>query len=150
EKFVYRAGGHHLDPVAGLDLAVDHSDVGDDAAVHVVDGVEDHRAGRRLGVTDRGGQLSHDLVEQVVYAHAGLTRDPQTVIRIAADQVGKLLGVFLRLRGRQIDLVEHRDDLKIVLHRQVQVGQRLRLDALSRVDQQDGALARGQTAADLV
>jgi hypothetical protein len=51
---------------------------------------------------------------------------------------------------RQVDLVEHRDDLEIVLHRQVQVGEGLRLDALRGVDQQDRALARGERARHLV
>jgi hypothetical protein len=60
--------------------------------------------------------------------------------------VGDLAGVALRLRGRQVDLVEHRDDRQVVLQRHVQVGQRLRLDALGGVDQQHGALARGQRA----
>src|SRR5690606_9168129 len=52
--------------------------------------------------------------------------------------------------GRQVDLVEHRDDLQVVLHGQVQVRQGLRLDALGRIDQQDGSLARGERPADLV
>ena len=33
---------------------------------------------------------------------------------------------------------------QVVLERQIDVGQRLRLDALGRVDDQDGALARRQ------
>ena len=40
-----------------------------------------------------------------------------------------------RIGGGQVDLVEDRDDLQVVLHREVQVGQRLRLDALSGVDE---------------
>ena len=32
------------------------------------------------------------------------------------------VGVLLRLRRRQVDLVEHRDDREVVLHRQVEVG----------------------------
>jgi hypothetical protein len=64
--------------------------------------------------------------------------------------VRELLGVLLRLRAGQVDLVEHRDDREVVLQRQVEVGQRLRLDALGGVDEQDGALAGGQRAGHLV
>src|SRR4029077_20350935 len=49
---------------------------------------------------------------------------------------------------RQVDLVQRGDDLEIVLHGQVAVGQGLRLDSLGSVDDQDDALAGRQAAAD--
>ena len=55
---------------------------------------------------------------------------------ISPEQVkaGELLGELLGLGGRQVDLVEHRDDREVVLHREVEVGEGLRLDALGGVD----------------
>ena len=50
----------------------------------------------------------------------------------------------------QVDLVDDRDDLEVVLDREIGVGQRLRLDALGRVDQQQRAFARGQRPGYLV
>ena len=47
---------------------------------------------------------------------------------------------FLGLGRRQVDLVEDRHDLVIVVERLVDVGQRLRLDALGGVDDQQRAL----------
>jgi hypothetical protein len=64
--------------------------------------------------------------------------------------VRDLGGVPVGVRGGQIDLVEDRDDREVLLQRQVQVRQRLRLDALRRVDEQHRALARLQRPADLV
>src|SRR5699024_1701056 len=61
-----------------------------------------------------------------------------------------LVRVAVRVRGGQIDLVEHGDDLEVLVHGQVQVGQGLRLDALGGVHQQDRALAGLQRAGDLV
>ena len=61
-----------------------------------------------------------------------------------------LLGALLGLGGRQVDLVERGDDGEVVLERLVAVRERLRLDALRRVDEQDHALARGEAAAHLV
>jgi hypothetical protein len=147
---VGRAGRHHLDLVACGDPAVDHADVGDDAAVDVVDRVEDHRPGRAVGGAGRRGDLIDDAVEQFGHADTGLAADPQDVVGLAADDVGDLRGVLLRLGGRQVDLVEHRDDREVVLQREVQVGERLRLDALGGVDEQDRALAGGQRAGHLV
>ncbi len=147
---MHGAGGHHLDPLARLDLAVDDPDVGHHAPVDVVDRVEDHRPGRLVGAADRWLELPDDLVEQVRDALAGLAGDPQAVARVAADQVGELLGVLVGLRGREVDLVEHRDDRHVVLERQVEVGEGLRLDPLRGVDQQHRALAGGQAARHLV
>ena len=67
-----------------------------------------------------------------------------------AEHALDLLGAPLGLGGRQVDLVERGDDREVVLDRLVAVGERLRLDALRRVDEQDHALARGEAAADLV
>ena len=48
------------------------------------------------------------------------------------------------LGGRQVDLVEHRHDLVVGIDRLVGVGERLGLDALGRIDQQQRALAGAQ------
>ena len=132
------------------DPAVDDADVGDDAAVDVVDRVEDHRPGGTRGVAGRRRDPVDDPVEQLGDALAGLAADPQHVVGLAADDVRDLRGVLLGLGGRQVDLVEHRDDREVVLQRQVEVGQRLGLDALGGVDEEDGALAGGQRPGHLV
>ena len=56
---------------------------------------------------------------------------------VEADHLLDLLPHPLGLGARQVDLVQHRDDLEVVVERQVDVGQRLRLDALRGVDHQD-------------
>ena len=150
EKFVDRPGGHHLDPLARGDLAVDHPDVGDDAAVDVVDGVEDHRPGRGVRVTHRMRNVRDHLVQQFADPGAGLAGHPQYIVRRTADDVRDLLRVPLRLGGRQVDLVQHGDDVQVVLQREVQVRQCLCFDPLRGVDQQDSALAGGERAGHLV
>ncbi len=52
--------------------------------------------------------------------------------------------------GGQIDLVDDRDDLVVDLHRVIDVGERLRLDALGGIDHQQRALDGGERAVDLV
>ena len=83
-------------------------------------------------------------------ALARLGRDPQHLVGIAADQVGDLARDPLGLGARQVDLVEHRDQLEAGLDRRVGVGDRLRLDALGGVDDQQRPLAGGEAARDLV
>ena len=54
------------------------------------------------------------------------------------------------LGRRQVDLVEHRHDLVAGVERVIDVGERLRLDALAGVDHQQRAFAGGQRARHLV
>ena len=56
----------------------------------------------------------------------------------------------LRIGLRQVHLVQHRHDLDAEVERGVAVGDRLRLDALARVDDQQRAFAGRQRAAHLV
>ena len=66
------------------------------------------------------------------------------------EQLGHLLGDALGLGAGEVDLVQARDQLEPGVDRQVRVGDRLRLDALAGVDDQQRALARGQRARHLV
>ena len=150
EQLVGGAGRVHEDALAGREHAVDDADVGDDAAVGVVDGVEDQGARRGVSVADRVRDLAYDPVEQLGDTDAGLGAHPEHVVGVAADDVRQLGRVLLRLGGGEIDLVEHGDDDEVVLQREVEVGQRLRLDALGCVDEQDRAFASGKAARHLV
>ena len=67
-----------------------------------------------------------------------------------AEQLGHLGGRAVRVGRRQVDLVDDRDDLEVVLDREIRVGERLRLDPLRRVDDEHRALARLERARDLV
>ena len=71
-----------------------------------------------------------------------------TAVRgVEADDVLDLRAGALHVGGGQVDLVDDRDDLEVVVERQVDVGQGLGLHALGGVDHQQRALAGGQRAA---
>ena len=64
---------HEDDVVAGLDRAVDDAHVGDDAAVDVVNAVEDDRAQRAVGMLRRRGRdAGDDLLHEIWDAEACL------------------------------------------------------------------------------
>ena len=145
-----RAERHRTQVLARPEDAVDHAHEGDDAAVLVVGGVEDQRARRRVGIAGGRRNPLDDRVEHGVDALAGLGRDAQHLRRVVADQVGDLGRRAVRVRRRQVDLVHDGDDLEVVLDREVGVRERLRLDPLRRVDDEQRAFARLQRARDLV
>ena len=97
-----------------------------------------------------GGRRCDDRLEDLVDARALLRARENRAARVEADDLLDLPPRFVRLRAGQIDLVDDRNDLEVVLDREVGVGERLRLDALRRVDQQQRAFARRQRPRDFV
>ena len=102
------------------------------------------------GLPAGGGSRCDDRFENLRHAGAHLGAGEQRVVAVEADDVRDLAARLFRLRARQVDLVDDRDDLEVVLDREVGVGQRLRLDALRRVDQQQRAFAGGERPRHLV
>ena len=58
--------------------------------------------------------------------------------------------IRLRLRRRQVDFIDHRNNFEIVMQRQISIGERLRFHALRRIDHQQRAFAGLQAARDFV
>ncbi len=130
--------------------AVEHADRADDAAVGVVVRVEDQPLERRIGVSGRRGNPVDDRVEQLGDSLAGLRRDTQDVFCRDAEHLLDLTRDPIGLGRREVDLVERGHDGEVVLDGEIAVRQRLGLDPLARVDEQDHPLTGGQTARDLV
>ena len=145
-----RPGRHHQALLAPGQAPVHHPDVGDHAPVGVVDRIEDEGPGGAVRLAGRRRHLRHHGVQQFQHPLPGLGRHAQHVAGGAADDAGQLLRVQVRLGRGQVDLVQHGDQVQVSLEGQIQVGQRLGLDALGRVNQQDGALAGGQRPGHLV
>ena len=141
---------HQADLLLRSQHAVDHADDDHDAAVGVVPGVEDQRLERRVGIARRRVEPRDDRLENLADARAFLGAGENRRRGVEADDVLDLALALVRLRARQVDLVDDRDDLEVVVDGEVGVGQRLRLDALRRVDEQQRALAGGQRPGDLV
>ena len=86
-------------------------------------------------------QPRDDGFEDVADADAFLGAGENRARRVEADDLFDLPPALLDLRAGQIDLVDDRDDLEVAVDGEVGVGQRLRLDALRGVDEQQRALA---------
>ena len=103
------------------------------------------------GLSDIGGGMrSTDRLEDLLDADPLLGRRRDRARAVEPDDLFDLAACAIDVRARKIDLVEHRDDLEVVLDREVHVREGLRLDALARVDDEQRALAGRERAADLV
>jgi hypothetical protein len=103
-----------------------------------------------VGVARGRRQAGDDGFEHVLDALARLRRAQHGAEGVEAEVVLDLLLHPLDVGRRQIDLVDHRHHLEVVLEGEVEVGHGLRLDALRGVDQQQRALAGHQRAPHLV
>ena len=141
---------HRSDRRALAEHPVDHADVGDHASVLVELRVEDQRAGRRLGVAGGRGHAGDQLLQHLHHARAGLAGDAQDRFRGLADQLRHFARHPLGLGAGEVELVQAGDQLEARVHREVGVGDGLRLHALGGVHHQQRALAGGQRARHLV
>ena len=140
---------HRHELLPGAQLAVDDAHVRDDAAIGVELRVEDQAAQMVAGALRRR-DARDDRLEDLLDADALLWRC--TGSHRCASMIEQLLDLAPHARPvgrRQIDLVDHRDDREVLFERQMVVGQRLRLDALRGVDDQQRALAGRAASATL-
>ena len=147
---ILAAGAEELHVVASAEGAIDDAEIGNDAAEGVEHRVEHQRLQGGGGVALGGGDALHNGIEHLGHAHAGLGRATEDVLVLAAQQVHNLVGHLLGHGTVEVDLVHHRDDFKIVVYGQIEVGDGLRLDALRGIHHEQGSLAGGDGTRHLI
>ena len=150
DHLIPRAGAHEQYLRVAADNAVHHAHENDNAAIVVILAVEDERLERRGGVAGGRGHVRHDVLKHCVDVHAVFRADLRRVLRGQPDDLLHLVLHALRVSRGQVDLVDDGEYLKVVVEREIGVGERLRLHALRGVDYQHRALARRERAADLI
>ncbi len=134
---------HHADLLALGQHAIDDAHQNHDAEIGVVPAIDEQRLKRTLltGFALGRGQLVNDGFQNIGNAKTGLGRNHHGFGGIDADDFLDLFLDAIRLCSRQVDLVEHRDDLVIVVDRLIDVGERLRFHALRGIHHQKRAFA---------
>ena len=135
-----------LDMLALAQRAVEDAVVGYDAAEGVEHRVEDQRLQRCVFVAFGGRDAVHDGFQHLLDAHSRFSRCQQNILVLAAYEVDHLVLHLVDHRRIHVDLVQHGDDLQVVPHGEVEVRNRLRLNALRGVDHQQRPFARGDCA----
>src|SRR5262249_5158821 len=136
ERLVVLPLRHQPDLHARSDDAIDHADDDDDSAVRVEPGVENQRLERSVLYAFWRRQTVDDGLEDLRNSRAELGAREDRARTVQAHDLLDLPARFFRLRSRQINLVDDRNNLEVVLDRQIGVGQCLRFDALRGVDEQ--------------
>ena len=150
DDLVDSARRHHLNIHPGLHHAVYHAHVDNRAAVGVILAVENQTLQGSFPVSLRRGNVVYDHLEHSVDVDAVFGRDLGRVHRRKANHVlNFVLDLLGSCRG-QVDLIDDGQHFKAIVDGKVGVRERLRLNALRRVDNQHRALAGRQAPRDLV
>ena len=147
---LHGARRHQFDFLALLQEAIDHPHQHDDAEIGVVPTINQQGLKGCIDIALGRRQAGDDGFEHQIDANARFCRGEHGLRGVQADDVLDLLLYTLRLGGRQVDLVEDRYDLVLVVERLINIRQGLRLDTLRRVDHQQRTLASRQRAGDFV
>ncbi len=146
-----RALRHRAQRLARREAAVDDAHEGDDAAVLVVRRVEDERSRGRVRVAGRRRDPLDDRVEDLGNAVPRSSRRCAARVRRSSPRrSAELARRAVRVGLRKVDLVRGGDDLEVPVDREVRIRERLRLDSLRRVDDEQRALAGLERARHLV
>ena len=140
--------GEHF--VARRHDAVEHAHQRHDAKVVVEPRIDDERLERRLRIAIGRGHAHQQRLQQSRHSVAGLRAHRHRVVGRQADEIFDFGGGAFGFGLRQIDLVQHRQHLQPLIDGRDAVGDRLRLDALGRVHDQQRPFARRQRTRDLV
>ena len=132
-----RPGGQHTNFLTLLDRALDHPDQGHHAQIGVIPAIDQQGAQGGLCIGwRRGGQALHNRFQQIIDAQAAFGRNLQGFTAIQANDIFNLLLYPFRFGGGQVDFVQHRQDFVIIVQRQIDIGQSLRLNPLAGIDNQ--------------
>ncbi len=113
-----------------------------DTAILVIVRIEDQRAQRRVRIAGRGRDPLNDRPQQLGHAFASLRRYRQNFVGREPEDTLEFILAALGISRGQVDFVQDRHDLEIIFECLVAIGQRLGLNALTRVDEENGTFAR--------
>ena len=82
----------------------------------------------------------HHRVKKRLHAFARLARDVKNILLLTADKIEQFSCSTRNVGVGKINLVEHRNDLEILIKRKIEICDRLRLHALRRVHEKDRSL----------
>ena len=135
---------HRPDLRARRDLAVPDTDISDDAEVGIKMAVEDQGPQRLVGIALRRRDAADDGFQYFLGADALFGRRPDRLGGVNRQHFFDLLGHPVGIGGGQVNLVDDRDDLQMIVQSKVDIRQRLRLDSLGGIHDQYRAFAGGK------
>src|SRR5215208_608729 len=137
ERLGFGARRHESDLVVLAERSLGEPDIDDDALVRVVVAVEDQALDGERRVALRRRDAGDDGLEDLGDAGTVLGGGEDHLLARNREDVLELIHDRLGIGRRQVDLVEGGDQRQALAKREMDVGERLGLDSLRRVDDED-------------
>ena len=144
------ARSDELHVVTLTDLTIHHLEVSDDTAEGVEDRVKDQALQRSFGIALRSRDALDDCTEDVIDTQARLTAGTNDLLTLAAKELDDLILDLFGHSAWQVDLIDDRYDLEVMLESHIEIRNRLCLNTLSCVDDKQCAFACSDRAGDFV
>ena len=109
------AGRHHQDVVARFYSTFHHADVNNNALVAVIVGVKNQRLKRSIRVAFWSRNIGYDAFQNFLYIKTSFSGNARSIQRRDTDDVLDLLFDDVRLCAGQIDLVDDRHYIQIMV-----------------------------------
>ena len=146
-----RAGFQHADLHFLFQHAIMHANDHHNPEIRIIIRVYQGGLKRRISfAVPRRWKAFDNRFKHILNAEAGLGRNLNRVRGIEADNVLNLCLDRVRIGGGQVDLVQDRNDLMVLIDGLVHICQRLRLNALARIHHEQRAFTGREAAADLI
>ena len=144
------SGSHHTDIGTFLYRTLHDTAENDNPLVGVIQGIKDQSLQGRLRVSLGGGNLRHHLFQHLINTDAVFRRDQRGVLGLNTDHILNLLDDPLGLCAGQVNLIDDRKYIQVMIQRQIYVCQGLGLYPLGGVHHQYGTVTGRQGTAYLI
>ena len=141
---------NELHPISLMNHPILYLKVSNDATERIEHRVENQALQRGLWISFRRRHLLHNGIQDLHHTFARLSTRTQDILSWTTQQLHNLVFHLIRHRTRQINLIHHRNDLQIILDSHIEVGDRLRLNALCSIHDQQSTLTSRNRARYLI
>ena len=147
---ILRAGRHHPDLCANLYRAFHDSAEYDNTFIGIVNCIKNECLKRCVRISRRCRNLCDNLLQNLINIKSGLGGYSRRIRCLYTDHILNLFNYLIRSRTGQINLVDDRHDIQVMIQRQIDIGQSLSLHALSRIHYQNGSVTGRKTPGHLI
>ncbi len=150
QRLVSAVGGHQLNLVPFFQGTFKQTHQDNNPLILVIPGIKQQCLQRGSHITLRGWNLLDDLLKDLTGTDPLFGRGQHRIMGVNADDLLNLVFDPLRLGSWQVDLVQYRKDLQVIIQRQIDIGQGLGLNPLGGIHHQQTTFTGRQRAGDLI
>ena len=103
-----------------------------------------------MDIAPRRGNLLYNLLQHLLHMFPCLSGNLRGILGFNTDDILNFVDHPLWLCAGQVDLVEHRNHIQVMIQRQIYIGKGLGLDSLGRIYHQNGPVTGSKASGNLI